>query len=297
VAKTPEAHKAQQAVQYALKTGKLTKPDRCQNLDCQKQGKVEAAHEDYSQPLLVKWLCTSCHRKWDRMQPKGGTVETPAPVIQFKDRIKELRRVPASELKANPKNWRTHPAQQSAAMQAMLKEVGIAGAALAYVQDGELVLIDGHLRQELLLDQTVPVLVLDVTEAEANLLLATFDPLSQLAEMDGQKLMSLLEETPAESAILQGLLDTLGQDAADQLLAEAATAEETDAEATPGASSGGGAGEATSEYSTFTTPLTLAQEQTVRQSLRAARTHYKVDKSGDALAAMCAEWLLQHPST
>jgi hypothetical protein len=32
--------------------------------------------------------------------------------MMIRDRIKELRRVRASELKPHPKNWRTHPAAQ-----------------------------------------------------------------------------------------------------------------------------------------------------------------------------------------
>ncbi len=32
--------------------------------------------------------------------------------MQVRDRIKDFRRVPASDLKPNPKNWRTHPEGQ-----------------------------------------------------------------------------------------------------------------------------------------------------------------------------------------
>ena len=32
--------------------------------------------------------------------------------MAIRDRIKELRRVPASELQAHPRNWRTHPEYQ-----------------------------------------------------------------------------------------------------------------------------------------------------------------------------------------
>ncbi len=36
--------------------------------------------------------------------------------MKIRDRIKELRRVKASELLPNPKNWRTHPTEQADAM-------------------------------------------------------------------------------------------------------------------------------------------------------------------------------------
>jgi hypothetical protein len=295
--RTPEAHAARSAVQYALRIGTLTRPDRCQNPDCGKVGKVEAAHEDYSQQLDVKWLCTSCHRKWDRQKPKGGTMETPAPVAQFKDRIKELRRMTASELRANPKNWRTHPAEQSAAMTAVLNEIGIAGALLAYIdEEGRVTLIDGHLRQELITDQPIPVLILDVTEAEAVVLLATYDPLSALASTDNTKLIELLEQAQPDSAILQGMLDRMGQEAADELVEAAAQASEP--ENADGEVQAGGTSTMADEesgYTTFTAPLTLGQEQTVRQALRLARGKYGLEKTGEALARLCEQWLQDNP--
>jgi hypothetical protein len=50
---------------------------------------------------------------------------------EVRDRIRELRRVKASELVSNPKNWRRHPKEQSAAMRGLLNEIGYAGALLA----------------------------------------------------------------------------------------------------------------------------------------------------------------------
>ena len=49
----------------------------------------------------------------------------------FRDRIVELRRVPARELIPNPRNWRRHPARQAAALRRLLQEVGYADALLA----------------------------------------------------------------------------------------------------------------------------------------------------------------------
>ena len=58
--------------------------------------------------------------------------------------------------------------------------------------DGALELIDGHLRAETTPDQIVPVLVLDVTEEEADQLLATLDPLAGMAGQDKRALAELL---------------------------------------------------------------------------------------------------------
>lgn len=112
--------------------------------------------------------------------------------MKIRDRIRELRRVPASELMPNPKNWRTHPKSQQDALRGVLAEVGMADAVLAReLPDGSLMLIDGHLRAETAADAPVPVLILDVTEAEADKLLATLDPLAAMAEQDSEALAGL----------------------------------------------------------------------------------------------------------
>ncbi len=55
-------------VRYALKTGRLTKPDTCE--ECGQTRKITAAHYDYSRPLDVRWLCHPCHAVWDHADPK-----------------------------------------------------------------------------------------------------------------------------------------------------------------------------------------------------------------------------------
>jgi hypothetical protein len=134
--------------------------------------------------------------------------------MKIRDRIRELRRVPARELQPNPKNWRTHPTKQRDALKAVLAEVGYADALLAReTAEGGLMLIDGHLRAETTPDQEVPVLVLDVTDAEAAKLLATLDPLAGLAGTDGARLEELLREVETGSDALRDVLDRLAQDA------------------------------------------------------------------------------------
>ena len=126
----------------------------------------------------------------------------------IRDRIVELRRVAAHELVPNPRNWRRHPARQAAALRSVLEEVGYADALLARaLPDGRLMLIDGHLRAETTPDQTVPVLVLDVDEAEANKLLATLDPLAAMAETDKLAFKDLAGFIQTDSAELRELLD------------------------------------------------------------------------------------------
>jgi hypothetical protein len=123
--------------------------------------------------------------------------QSAAPAAAIRDRIRELRRVRAGDLFANAHNWRTHPEAQVAAMKGMLAEVGYADALLAReLPDGQLELIDGHLRKELDPEQIVPVLILDVNEDEAKKLLLTFDPLAAMAESNTQALEQLFRQTP-----------------------------------------------------------------------------------------------------
>src|SRR5271170_4436291 len=130
--------------------------------------------------------------------------------MKIRDRIKELRRVPASQLRPNPRNWRTHSEAQRNALQGVLAEVGYAGALLAReLPDGSLELIDGHLRAEATPDSTVPVLVLDVNEAEANLILATHDPLANMAGTSAEALEALLNEVHSESPAIQAMWNDL----------------------------------------------------------------------------------------
>jgi hypothetical protein len=48
----------------ALKAGKIIPPETCQ--DCGGVTALEMHHTDYSQPILVQWLCTKCHGKKHR---------------------------------------------------------------------------------------------------------------------------------------------------------------------------------------------------------------------------------------
>ena len=130
--------------------------------------------------------------------------------MKIRDRIQEFRRVKAAELRPNPRNWRTHPPQQREALQGILAEIGYADALLARpLPDGSLELLDGHLRAETTPDQEVPVLILDLDDAEAAKLLATLDPLASLAETNSEALESLLHDVETENEALGRMLDDL----------------------------------------------------------------------------------------
>jgi hypothetical protein len=131
--------------------------------------------------------------------------------MQIRNRIRELRLVRAGDLKSNPKNWRTHPPLQRKALAAVLADVGYADALLVRETPEGLVLIDGHLRAEVTPDAEVPVLVLDVTEQEADKILLTLDPLAGMAEADAAQLESLLGTVQFEDESLIKMLAELAE--------------------------------------------------------------------------------------
>jgi len=78
--------------------------------------------------------------------------------MSLRDRVVDFRRVPAADLAPHPRNFRVHPKHQQSALRGLLDEVGFAGAVLARQgSDGKLVLIDGHLRKDLLPGEKIPV--------------------------------------------------------------------------------------------------------------------------------------------
>jgi DNA modification methylase len=136
----------------------------------------------------------------------------------IRDRIRELRRVRARDLLANPKNWRVHPKAQSAALRGLLSEIGYADALLVReLPDGRLVLIDGHLRAETTPTAMVPVLILDISEEEADKLLLTLDPLAGMAESDSLRLQALLNSVRSDSTAVEQLFARIAERDALQL--------------------------------------------------------------------------------
>lgn len=137
---------------------------------------------------------------------------TPTPP-RLRDRILDLRRIPACDLQDHQMNWRTHPQAQQDAMRGILDELGIAAALLVYdsPRQGGLCIIDGHLRKALDPAQEWPCLVLDLDDDEAAYLLATYDPLGAMAEASRAALATVLETVTSGQASIQQLLTSLGE--------------------------------------------------------------------------------------
>lgn len=135
-------------------------------------------------------------------------------MIELRDRIIDLRRIDSAELQDNDGNWRTHPLAQREALAAVLDEVGIVNALIAYESErqGGLTLIDGHLRANEHAG-VWPVLVLDLTDDEADVVLATLDPLAGMARTIPGALASLVDGITDVSPDVQATLDAIARQA------------------------------------------------------------------------------------
>lgn len=114
-----------------------------------------------------------------------------------------------SEIIRNEKNWREHPKAQMKAMEATLGEVGWVQQVIINKRTGRL--IDGHLRVDIATkrgETSIPVIYVDLSEKEEDVVLLTLDPLSTMAKTSGEHLGRLLEKV-GKVEDLETLLDEL----------------------------------------------------------------------------------------
>lgn len=146
-------------------------------------------------------------KHWKNDQTKPEIVAAGAPL---RNRIVGSGELAVKDLVKNPKNWRKHPVSQLAALEGLLSEVGWVQNVIVNRTTGNM--IDGHARvaiAEKRGEQTVPVVFVELTECEEELVLATLDPLGDLAELDKNKLQSLLQGLDPDSAALSSLIADL----------------------------------------------------------------------------------------
>ena len=137
----------------------------------------------------------------------------------MRDRVMRLERVAARDIRVNPKNWRAHNEGQRAAMRGIIDEVGFAGALLVRERTDDhntyYELIDGELRRDLVGDDQVPVLVLNVDDAEADKLLMMADRIGAMAGVKPERLQALVASVVSEDAALRRELERAGAEARD----------------------------------------------------------------------------------
>ena len=125
----------------------------------------------------------------------------------------ETRRVKASTLVPNPSNWRSHPQAQRDHMAAIWEQVGDVDYLKVVDTDQGLMLIDGHLRADLAADESVDVVVLDLTDEEQAIVLSTFDPLAMLAHAEDDVLNALVSQIGDGEQVVTGIFASLSESA------------------------------------------------------------------------------------
>lgn len=134
----------------------------------------------------------------------------------WKERLLEVRQMKAGDLMDHPLNPKVHGDSQKTPLKGLLEEVGKVDILKAYYSErlgGALTLWDGHCRRELDIDQVWNVGIYDLSDAEADLLLATFDPIGWQAQQSNVKLDALLREVSTGSAELQKFLSEAAEKA------------------------------------------------------------------------------------
>ena len=111
----------------------------------------------------------------------------------------------------NPSNWRIHPKAQQEALEGVLSQVGWVQDVIINKHTGNL--IDGHLRCQVAArnnEKTIPVVYVDLSAEEENLILASLDPIAAMAATDKTKLDDLLQNIQSDDERIQNLIAEIG---------------------------------------------------------------------------------------
>lgn len=126
---------------------------------------------------------------------------------RWRNRVIAYRRAKGRDLQTNPNNWRTHPDAQRTGLVNVLDEVGQVYPVLLNQRTGRL--IDGHLRASLDPEAEWDVAVVDLSEEEEAIILATLDPLAAMAGADSDALAALLRQVQTDNESVRALLQNV----------------------------------------------------------------------------------------
>lgn len=130
--------------------------------------------------------------------------------MTWHNRIVEYVEVDPADLCAHPANAKLHPGRQAEVMRAVLDDVGWIAPVVENVTTG--FIIDGHLRVAEALSagiRKIPVVRVELTEAEEVEALVTHDAVGQLARWEKDRLDDLLADIETDSAAVDELLQDL----------------------------------------------------------------------------------------
>lgn len=130
--------------------------------------------------------------------------------MSWENRICGHADVAPETLKMHEDNWRVHNDTQRRVLEAMLDRVGFVKSITVSKRTNTI--LDGHLRVSLAIANnaaTVPVEYVDVEPEEEAAILATVDPVGDLAGSDPAKLAALREAFASENYDVEAMLDEI----------------------------------------------------------------------------------------
>lgn len=131
----------------------------------------------------------------------------------WESRIIGLEHLPPDSLAAHPLNFRAHPAGQKAALTGALDSLGWVQTVVMNRTTGRI--IDGHLRVALALarkEATVPVTVVELSEAEEAQALLSLDPIAAMADTDRAKMAELMRLVDTQDEQVLTFLEQLSRE-------------------------------------------------------------------------------------
>lgn len=128
----------------------------------------------------------------------------------WKNRIVGYGEDAPENLLPNSRNYRRHPKAQRQALESVLGEVGYVQAVIVNKRTNTLV--DGHLRCESAIhcgQPKVPIVYVDLSEEEEMAVLASLDPITEMATIDEDAHQALLAELRVRAPGLQKMIDEM----------------------------------------------------------------------------------------
>lgn len=134
----------------------------------------------------------------------------------WRNRKIETKRLRVGDVLPHPMNPKIHGENQLAPLRGLLETVGKLDDLKAYYSErngGKLTFFDGHGRMSLDPSEEWDVDIYDLSDAEADLAVATFDPIAYEAQVSRDRMDELLRQVDTGNAGLQKLISEIGQSA------------------------------------------------------------------------------------
>lgn len=133
--------------------------------------------------------------------------------MKYKNKIVEMVDVEVDQVIFNPQNWRIHPKLQQETLDEQMQEIGWIQPVIINQRTGNLV--DGHLRVLLARREGlshVPATIIDISEEEEKIALASFDSITIMAGTDKAKLEELLNIISDENEDIENLVEQIAKE-------------------------------------------------------------------------------------